>query len=230
MRARRGVATIALVLVACGPRPAPAPIGATATAPPAQPDCDGAQAQYERVLAAQADQIEGDARAQAQTRIAAMQGITAQRCRDDAWTAEIATCLRGATTDAEQQACALMMRPDQHRRWFLHLLNGQAPAAATADDKAGPSCVQIEASWNRMFEARAASAAQARADDQVLAQRWAAQILFERCLVDGWPESARTCFNRADPEATCEQMLSESARTSLNDHLVDMAESLGVPY
>lgn len=224
MKLACGVGAIALVLVACGPRPAPAPVASSAT-PPAQPDCDGAQARYEQVLAAQADAIEGEAKTQAQARVTEMHGITGQRCRDDEWSAEIATCLGAAATEDAQRTCALQMRADQHRRWFLELMTGRLPGEATADDKTGPSCVQIQASFDRLYAAQTPPAG-----EPTLAQRWVGQILFERCLVDGWPEPARTCFNRADVKAGCEQLLPEDARTALREHLVDMAEHLGVPY
>ena len=218
-----------LVLLACRP-PAATPPSAQAPTHPAPPDCDGAQAQYEKVLAAQAEAMEGDARDQARTRVAAMNGITGQRCREDEWPAEIASCLRVAATDDEQRGCTLQMRADQHRRWFLQMMTGQLPTAAT-DDSVGPSCVQIEDNYQRLFPAGAAAAGKPAPDEKALAQRWVARILFERCLADGWPERARTCFgNASSPTAPCYELLPEPARTSLNDHLVDMAESLGVPY
>lgn len=222
MRFPRAGAGIALVMVGCGPHAAPP--AAPAQTGGTQPDCDRAQAQYEKVLGAQADAIEGDARAQAQARVAAMRGITRQRCREDEWSVEITACLTSATTDEQQQACALQMRADQHRRWFLHMMNGELPTDASSDDKVGPSCLQIEVNYDRLFTEAAAGG------EPSLAQRWVARIFFERCLVDGWAEPARTCFSHASVKPACDELLPEAARTALHDHLVDMAESLGVPY
>jgi hypothetical protein len=168
---------------------------------------------------------------QAHARVAKMAGITRQRCREDEWSAEITTCLGAAATDDAQRACTLQMRADQHRRWFLQMMTGQTPAAATADEKVGSSCLQIEANFNRLFAAAAATTPTAGEPSPALVTGWVARILFERCLVDGWPEPARTCFGHASSvKNTCEDLLPEAARTALDGHLVDMAESLGVPH
>lgn len=65
------------------------------------------------------------------------------------------------------------------------------------------------------------------------ARAWVARIFFERCVMDSWPEPARSCFGRVSVTKetdACLALLPEAARTALNDHLVDMAESLGVPH
>jgi len=225
----------ALVLLGCRPHaaaPAPTSPGAPAPSRPATADCDGAQVQFEQVLAGQTEQLEGDARTTAQTRLQELAGVTRQRCREDGWPAEITACLIAARSEDEQRECALQMRADHHRRWFLQMMTGQPPGAASPDAELGPSCVQIEANHRRAFAAAAANAPAPPPDgpSPELVQGWVARILFERCLVDDWPETARTCFGRASVSERCEDLLPEAARTALRDHLIDMAESLGVPY
>jgi hypothetical protein len=228
MRLGAGAFLLVAVALACGPpttRPPP-------REPPPPPSCDRAQAQYEQVLAAQASAMEGAARDTARERLARMAGVTGQRCREDEWSAEVTQCLIGASSDDEQKVCLLQMRADQHRRWFLHMLTGQVPSERLADEKLGPSCLAIEANYTRLL-AGAAPDPKPVPDDVATARAWVARIFFERCVTDNWPEPARSCFGLASGTSTtntCLKLLPETARTALHDHLVDMAESLGVPY
>ena len=139
-----------------------------------------------------------------------MTGVTRQRCVEDGWSAAVTACFVRATADDAQQACALQMRADQHRRWYLQLMTGEVPGERLA---AAPAAPDPQPTFDRS-----------------LAQAWVARILFERCIVDNWPEPARSCFAVAAVRNTCDELLPEAAHTALNDHLVDMAESLGVPH
>jgi|GEM_PF-6309513 len=197
------------------------------------PGCRAAGKQVESVLASQINALPQSARAGATKRMQTMSPVTRQRCEQDGWSQGTITCLAAAATEAEQKVCSLRFRADQYRRWFRQLLRATVPGPATADEKIGPSCLQIQVHYSTLLPATKPqpNANTAPPGPRARARAWVPRILFERCIADNWPSSARSCFaNATVADAGCEKRLPKPARTALGDHLRDMAEHLGIAH